>query len=126
MGTEPGRLYAAEPVLACSLCRFAQFVTVTPGGCLAFILLAVLCHFQACQKERARWLWSGAALMALALGCLAKQHAVLTPLIWVAVELSVVPSPTPFDRSPGRLVAALGRNWLDRRGVRRHGLVTSI
>lgn len=72
--------------------------------CLAFILVAVLCHHLACQSETARWRWFAGAVAAFVVACLAKQHALLTPLVWVIVEMTVVPS----ER---RIVARLVWPW---------------
>lgn len=59
--------------------------------CLAFILLAVICHLVACQAEKVSWRWFAGALAAFIIACLAKQHALLTPLLWAVVEVAIVP-----------------------------------
>lgn len=60
--------------------------------CLAFILVAVLCHLQACRRERLQFAWLGGALASWVLACLTKEHALLVPLVWAVAELAVVDS----------------------------------
>lgn len=58
--------------------------------CLTFILLAVLCYLRACRREGSRVAWLGGALASWMLACLAKQHALIVPLIWAMAELTMV------------------------------------
>ena len=53
---------------------------------LCFVLLALLCHIRACEQGRRRWGWEAGMLGAWALALLAKQNAVVLPLVLLAYE----------------------------------------
>ncbi len=55
---------------------------------LLFILIATLCYLQAVQGKHRRILWFGAALLCIVIGCQAKINAIVTPLLFVAYELT--------------------------------------
>lgn len=59
--------------------------------CLVFILAAVLSYLQACEQEHGRGGWLAGAVVSGGIACLAKEHALLVPLMWAVIECSIVP-----------------------------------
>jgi hypothetical protein len=79
---------------------------------LAFSLLALLAYTEAFRPDRKRPLWIGGALLLTAVASLAKQTAVVLPVIF-AVHEAFLPAPERlFFKTRARVIAAVSASFL--------------